>query len=424
MKKIDLTDRNFTMKIVAVFFAFIMWAYVMSEVNPEIVKTISNVDVEILNESSLERDNLMLMELGEKSITVEVKGRRNNILGIGRDDITARIDLRGYREGVNKVPIEITGTSNGEIVNYYPKTIEVNIDKLIEKQMPISVNLSGEPKEGYADGEINISPDEVLVRGPRSIVNKVNKVMATVNIDEIEKDISTSVPMKLLNSDNEEITRLEKEPNTVNVEVSILKLKDVEIEPVIEGAPSDNYQLEDIEVSPKKITIKGSEDVVKDIDVVKTKPINISQENNSVENEVELELPEGVYLASDVKPKVTVNISKEERKTFEFDKEEIEGRNINEDYEFKLNESENGKDKIKITIIGQKNQIKDIEKEDLKVYMDLKDLSVGNHAVGIEVEFPDDIEIEEINPDTLDIIIEENTIEENEEEPEEETDST
>lgn len=424
MKKMNLKDRNFRMKIIAAFFAFILWAYVMSEVNPEIVRTISNVEVDILNEASLGQNNLIVMDSGEKTITVEVEGRRNNILGINKDDITARIDLRGYREGTNKIPVEIIGASNGEVIDYFPKTIEVNIDKLIEKQMPISIELSGDPVEGYADGEINISPDEVLVKGPKSIVNTVDRVVATVSVDGEGKDFNTSVPMKLLNEDNEEITSLEKEPNTVNVDVSILKLKNVEIEPVIEGHPIVNHQIGEIEVSPKNITIKGPVDIIDDIDVVKTKPIDISYENKNVESEVELELPEGVYVVNDIKPKVIVNIIKEERKTFEFNKEEIEGRNIGENYEFILDQLEN--DKIEVTIMGLENIIGDIEKEDLEIYLDLNELSTGEYTIDVQVEPIDDIVVEEINPDTLDIIIEEKTPEEddeeNVEENEEETD--
>jgi len=145
MKKIDLKDRNFTMKIIAAFFAFIMWTYVMSEVNPRIVKEIPNVQVTILNEESLGQNSLSLMGLDDNSITVEVEGRRNDIIGITQKDIIARVDLKGYREGVNKVPIKISEVLNGEIVDYYPKEIAVDIDRIVERQMPISVQLIGNP---------------------------------------------------------------------------------------------------------------------------------------------------------------------------------------------------------------------------------------------------------------------------------------
>lgn len=406
MKKVDLKNKNFTMKIIAAFFAFIMWTYVMSEVNPSIVKQIPNVKVDILNEESLERNNLTLMDISDDTITVEVRGRRNDVINIKPSDITAKIDLKGYRDGINKIPVKISDLYNAEIVDSSPKLLTVNIDKLVEKQMPISVELVGEPISGYAAGETDISPSEVLVKGPRSIVNNVDKVKATVNIDGIKNDIKITVPMKLLNNDEEEISRLEKDPNTVNVEVSILKLKKVEIEPVIKGNPLVNYEITDIEINPKTITIKGREDIIKDIDKIKTKPIDISYESDDLDKEVELELPEGVYIVGDNNPKISVNISKNQEDTFEFDKDEINIKNLDEELDFKFAESKNKEEKISISITGIEDIIKNLEKNDFELFIDVKDLSKGEHNVDIEVKTPKDVVLDNITPKKIKIVIE------------------
>jgi len=405
MKKIDLKNKNFTMKIIAAFFAFIMWTYVMSEVNPRIVKPISNVKVEILNEESLEENNLTLMDISDDTITVEVRGRRNDVINIKPSDITATIDLKGYRSGINKVPIKIPDLYNAEIVDSSPELLTVNIDKLIEKQMPISVELIGDPVEGYAAGEIDVNPSEVLVKGPRSIVNNVDKVRANVNVDGIQNDIKTTVPMKLLNSDGDEISRLEKDPNTVNVEVSILKLKEVSVEPVIKGNPLVNHEITNIEIEPKKVTIKGREDVLKDIETIKTKPIDISYESDDLDKQVELDLPEGIYLVGDKELKINVKISKNEKNTFEFDKNDIKAKNIDERLKFKLAESEDDTN-VSISITALEDIMKDLDKNDFELFIDLKDISEGEHTVDIEFNTPEGVILESIDPKTLKIVVE------------------
>lgn len=405
MKKIDLKNKNFTMKIIAAFFAFIMWTYVMSEVNPRIVKQIPNVKVEILNEESLERNNLTLMDISDDTITVEVRGRRNDVINIKPSDITAKIDLKGYRAGINKVPIKISDLYNAEIVDSSPELLTVNIDKLIEKQMPISVELIGEPIDGYAAGEIDVNPSEVLVKGPRSIVNNVDKVRANVNIDGIQNDIKTTVPMKLLNGDGEEISRLEKDPNTVNVEVSILKLKEVNVEPVIKGNPLVNHEITNIEIEPKKVTIKGREDVLEGVETIKTKPIDISYESDDLDKQVELDLPEGIYLVGDKELKINVKISKNEKNKLEFEKSDIKAKNMDEGLKFKLAESEDDKG-ISISITALEDIMKDLGKNDFELFIDLKDISEGEHTVDIEVKTPEGVILESIDPKSLKIVVE------------------
>ncbi|MGO1368964.1 CdaR family protein [Senegalia sp. (in: firmicutes)] len=403
MKKVDLKNKNFTMKIIAAFFAFIMWTYVMSEVNPSIVKQIPNVKVDILNEQSLEMNNLTLMDISDETITVEVRGRRNDVINIKPSDITAKIDLKGYRYGINKIPVKISDLYNAKIVDSSPELLTVNIDKLVEKQMAISVDLLGEAASGYAPGEISLSPSEVLVKGPGSIVNNVDKVKATVNIDGIKNDIKTTVPMKLLNSEEDEISKLEKDPNTVDVQVSILKLKEVDIEPVINGNPLINHEITDIEINPKTITIKGREDVIEGIDKIKTKPIDISYESEDLNEEVELELPEGVYLVGDKKPEISVNISENKENEFKFDKEEIKINNLKDNLNLKFEDS---KEKIIIAITAIEDIMSKLEKKDFELFINVKDLSKGEHDIDIEVKTPEDVIIDNITPKKIKIILE------------------
>jgi len=260
----------------------------------------------------------------------------------------------------------------------------------------------------------------VLVKGPKSIVNTVDRVLAAVNIEGIKDDISTSVPMKLLNDDNKEITSLKKEPNTVSIDVSILKLKKVSIEPVINGDPLVNHQLTNIKIKPETITIKGPEEVISGIDKVKTMPIDIAYESKNINKAVELDLPEGVYIVDDIKPEISINISKEEKKVLEFEKKEIIGENINEAYNFILDESENENKIIEVSFIGLEEEVKDIKKDDFTLYLDLKDLQPGEHTVDIKIDSPEGILIDGIKPKSLKIIIKDKNDDEEETDPPEE----
>mgnify|MGYP006278938621 CR=1 FL=1 len=395
MKKINLKNKNLTMKIIAVFFAFILWTYVMSEENPILEKEIPNVEVNILNKDSLKQNDLVLMEPESATITAEIEGRRNDIFKLTQEDIVAQVDLKGYREGVNKVPVKIFNPVNGDIVDYYPKDIAFTIDRIIEKQKPINVKLIGNPKKGYIEDTPKVSPETVLVKGPKSIVNSVERVLATVNIEDTNKNISTSVPMKLIDDENKEITSLSKEPSTVKVEVPILKLKEVKVDPEIIGSPLVDHKVTDISVKPEKVMIKGSEEMVDSMSILKTKPVDISYTTEDLVKKTEFKLPEGVEIVNDIKPEVTVGVNKILTKTFEYNTEDIQLRNISEEYKFEFEESD---EKVSIIISGIDDVIEEVEKEDINPYIDLSNLDNGKDTVDLEVDIPKDTTLKSISP--------------------------
>lgn len=48
-----IMDRNGVLKIVSVIIAFILWLYAVSELNPEVTRPLSDIEIEIENEEIL-----------------------------------------------------------------------------------------------------------------------------------------------------------------------------------------------------------------------------------------------------------------------------------------------------------------------------------------------------------------------------------
>lgn len=53
---------DWTLKVFALIIAIVLWSYVMSEVNPVMTEEFRNVKVNILNEASLEREGIVILE--------------------------------------------------------------------------------------------------------------------------------------------------------------------------------------------------------------------------------------------------------------------------------------------------------------------------------------------------------------------------
>ncbi|NLJ78853.1 MAG: hypothetical protein GX329_05785, partial [Tissierellia bacterium] len=285
---------NLTLKIFALIMAIVMWSYVMSEENPSITDEIKNIEVTLTNVATLERQNLVVLEPSKPTVNVRVSGKRNDLNKITRKDITARVDLSGYQEGNRKVPVYIDVPEGIKVVDYSPREILFKFDSLVRKEMPITVETVGELAKDHTLLEPVIKPQSIYIEGPKTWVDSVARVVALVDVTDRADDISVTVPIKIVDNEGNDVRGVSKDQNAVDVFIPINQLKTVPISIQTEGQLPDNYEILDISAEPSSIQIRGRKEIIRGIDSIRTKSIDINSliENNTVS--VELELPEGV----------------------------------------------------------------------------------------------------------------------------------
>lgn len=395
-------NKNWTLKIFALIIAIILWSYVMSEVDPPFETEYRNIDVVFVNEAGLERQGLVILEPKEATVRVTVGGRRSDVIKAEKD-IVAKVDLSGYSEGTVKVPVSIEVPNNVRLIDYYPKEILFKFDRLVRQESPVVVETTGKLPEGYVLGKPEVKPQYVYIEGPKSWVDSVERVVALVNIDNRKEDINVTVPIRLVDSENRDVRGVGKEQNVVEIFIPVYQVKKVPIELETTNQLPDNYEIVNIGIRPNTIEIQGKRDVLSKIDSIKTKPldINLFLENN--EMPVELEIPTGVKLSNpDQKVIVTIDIEESLTKTFNYTLRDVNITNIKPN----LYISEEDLNKlITISLRGSISKIDSLNKEDIILELDLKDLEAGSHTVDILVKLEDGVEIVNILPESLQITL-------------------
>ena len=130
----------------------------------------------------------------EFKVNVRVKGRHSQVTDLRPDDINAQVNMRGRIEGENLIRVDVTIPPNTEFIDVSPREILVVLDSIIEEQVPILVDVAGIPERGFAAGEPVTKPQEVVVKGPRSMVNAVKKVLTKIDItDKIAQLLALSL---------------------------------------------------------------------------------------------------------------------------------------------------------------------------------------------------------------------------------------
>lgn len=399
-KEINKSKKNnLTIKIFALIMAIILWSYVMSEENPAITEEIKNIEVTFTNIATLEKQNLVVLEPNEATVNVKVSGKRNDLNNIS-EKIIARVDLSGYQEGTVKVPVYIEVPDEVKLVDHSPKEILFKFDKLVRKEMPITIETVGELAKDHSLAESVIKPQSIYIEGPKTWVDSVSKVVAFVDVTNKANDINVTVPIRIVDNEGNDVRGVTKDQNVVDVFIPVYQSKTVPIKIQTHGRLPDNYEVLDISVDPSSVKIQGKKDLLKDINSLNTKPIDINSliEDNIVS--VELELPEGVSL-SNPDQSITVKLNVDESKTKTFDYTLQDANILNLDSKLRIADEDLIKS-FAINVEGTGSKIDNLEKSDIVIELDLQGLDVGNHTVNISAKV-EGVKIININPEAISI---------------------
>lgn len=391
-----------TLKIFSLIIAIALWSYVMDEVNPIRTVEFRNVEVNLLNRTSLEREGIEILDDEDINIRVSISGRMSDIIKVSEDDIIAQVDLSGYSSGRVKVPVDVQVPSNVTLEDYSPKEVWFTFDRVESRDMPVAVETEGELPNGYVLGTPTIRPQSVLVEGPSTWLDSVAKVLATVKVTDITEDINVSVPIKLVDSHNKVVRGVSTDQKVVDISIPVYRVKTVPIELQTVNQLPEDYEIVDVKINPSKIDIVGREEALKNISKVDTVPIDIYKFMENKDMKVGLQLPEGVTLRNpDGEVKVTLNIDKVTTKAFDFTLRDVKLLNLDEDLAIKKEDLDLP---FTVTVQGVISVLESLEPNDINVELDLAGLNKGKHVVTVTVN-EDKFKVLSIVPGSLEITL-------------------
>lgn len=394
-----MLNKNITIKILSVVLAFVLWLYVMGEKNPEITVDIGNIPVNIVNVNTLEKKGLTLIDNKNYTVTVKVRGRRSDIMGIRSSDIQVQADLsRVTTKGTNVIPVEISSIpKNITFVSANPSEIKIDIDNIAKVQMPVSVKVSGNVADGYAMKPAISTPGEVVISGPESKINLVKNVIAQVNMSNKTKDVKISVPAVAVDRDNNEVKGINIDPKFVDVGIAVNRAIRVPVNAKIFGKPQNGYDIAAVNVLPEYVYVTGEDAVLNGIKNINTKQIDITGLNHSLTQNVQFDLPQGVSLVKDSTAKVYIDIQKIITKDITLTNIEVKDTN---NRNVTLNNSS-----ITISVEGLESVVNNTTADNFNASIDISNLSSGKQNANVNVTTDLNLKITKISSNTLSVNI-------------------
>jgi YbbR domain-containing protein len=178
---IDKIFKNWLLKFISLAFAVVLWFFVMGESRME-VNHIVPLEYENLP------PKLMIASEVPNSVAIRISGPRALQMNLSPGDISLAVDLTGLSAGVTsfkRLEESLNIPSGLKITRISPSYVDVKLERVREREVPVRVVMTGEPAIGFIVKSSKAVPGKVAVAGAIDLTNVQESFSQAVAISYI-----------------------------------------------------------------------------------------------------------------------------------------------------------------------------------------------------------------------------------------------
>lgn len=393
---------NWGLKILAFFIAVMLWFIVVNIDNPIKQSVYTDIPVTVINTEVLAEEQQTYQILDDtQTISVTVTAKRSVLQKISKSDIVAVADMK---ELTLKTQIPIDVTVNGykvESVVASPRNLQIKLETEETKKFPIIPTTTGTVRDGYALGKIEAVPEKVTIRGPKSVIEQISRVEASVNVSGLSQDQVLTSELVLYDKNNDEIDQKLLTNNIgtggVGVSVQVLHTKSVPLEFDTSAIhTASGHQFVGITYQPMEVLLAGEKEVLDELNEINipSSALAMSGLTDRTEKVIDISgyLPKQVQLVDENAGSVvvTIDVEKDGTKTYDITVASIVVNNLATELQLSYKTA----DAIVIKIQGTDELLNSFD-PNTNVSIDLKEYDEpGEYIVPVDVEIPNGCTLE------------------------------
>lgn len=401
-------ENNLSLKLLSLAIAILVWLLVVNVNNPISTRSFTISDVELLNEAYIDADGKMCMQDEQQvPIRVTIKAQRKILDRLSMSDIRAVADLQqavSLNTDPVMVPITVTcGRISADNIEVTPQNLSLHLEEKDTKEFVVNVTTNNtKPDRGYEIGSLTSNPEKIKITGPMSLINKIDKVNASIDVDGAIEDVVQEKDVKIIDKNGEEFTDSDMgylNVSSVYVTARLWKVQtDVKIKAQYSGTPASGYQVESISTTPNVISVAGSEDALAALKeqgntiILPENVADISDCKTDLEEKINISdyLPDGLKLTSDSSEDlfVRVNILPEGSSVCEIPTKNILVNNPPDGMQVSFDTA-----KIEIRVKKSEDDLADLSEGEIEASINLEGMSEGSHEVPVDIEIPKGYEL-------------------------------
>jgi YbbR domain-containing protein len=404
MAPIRWLGRNISTLLLSFILAAIVWASAVTSIDPN-EERIYNVPIEVIGQDTdIEilsdiQEQLLMTLYAPRSILDDIN-KETNIL-------RAWVDLSGLGRGNHSLTVHYLMPSEIRplrLVDLSPKSVEISLEELGTKNLPIQTKTPGTPALGYQQGSTAWSDDEVQISGRVSDIERVMTVETSLDITGANEDIRIMVPLLPRDSNGNLVPEVTLTPDRVTVTQTITLLggyRNMVVKVVTAGQVAEGYRQTNVTVSPPNVMVFSSDlAMIGQLPgYIETELLDLTDAIDDIETVLALNLPENVSVIGD--PNITIQVGVAAIEGSVSISRKVEIISIMPGLSATVSP-----DTVEVIIFGPIPTLKDLVDVDVRVVIDLTGLEEGVYQLNPEaIILPDRLELEVIFPDTLEVEI-------------------
>jgi YbbR domain-containing protein len=320
-------------------------------------------------------------------------------------NIHATVDLTGLEAGTHQVPIQVVVDQTPvRVQRVEPAAATISLEPMLQVTVPVSVQVEGATALGYIGRVPVVDPSTVTVSGPTSLVTRVVAALTRVSLDGERADVEGEFDLEPVGADGGAVPDVVVSPTHVTVRLPVEQLsgfRDLALRAVLAGQVAPGYRISSVTVEPPVVTVFGSPETIAEIPgYLETAPLILDGAQTDVEVRLPLVAPEGVSLLMQ-EPVVTVQVLVVPLEGSLTLQRPVEIQGLAPGITATV-----APQSVEVILSGPLPVLEELAEEDVRVIVDLFELSPGIHSVEPRVVVvPTDVLEESVLPATVQVEI-------------------
>lgn len=250
-----------------------------------------------------------------------------------------------------------------------------------------------------------MDPAEVVITGAESLVSQIDHIQAILDLKDARQNISISIPLQVVDVNNNEINGVTVLPENVQVSLPVIQqggYHDLAVKVMTAGNPASGYSLTSVAAFPPIVTVySANSDIIDSMPgYVETSSLDLSGAKEDIEKQLGIILPPGVTLIGEQSVMVTVGIAPiESSRTISYRPVEMIGLATGLVPHL-------SPQTVDIILSGPLPVLNSLEISDVNVQVDLTGLTPGTYQLTPKVSIvQQNVRVESILPGTVEVII-------------------
>ncbi len=340
-------------------------------------------------------------------VETTVSGSVRNVAGLSDQTLQFFIDASNITSvGEYSVKIQPKVTPKDiRIVNFTPQELKITVEPISSKAVNVIAFSKGNTNDKYSIRSLTPTPSQVLVFGAPSLLDKISQAKAFVDVSNHRASFTTPAKAVVQDARSQTIHSLRVTPENIKVDVEIVlgaSVRNLGLQPTFTGELPGGFWVQEVVFDPPLAQVRGPQKNLEGLIFLSSTAINLSDHRESFNEQVAVDLPNGVEMVGDniIMARVIIGSSEGTRQM------DIVPQYANVTEGFGVTTI--APTSVQVVVSGDPKTINQLKRSDIKLNLDMKGTLSGTNQITITpamFSVPANIQIVSFTPEEVEVVI-------------------